>query len=175
MELETEAPCCATPESRELARSLDGRAIDAFLACHRIALIGVSQRPDHFSRTLMRDLRSHGLQVVPVNPAMTELEGEPVFPSVAAIQPPVEGAYLATPRGATEAVLRECHEAGVTRVWLHKGGVGEGAASDAAVEFGRGQGMELVAGQCILMFLHPVKWTHKLHRELKKAAGTLPT
>ena len=42
-------------------------------------------------------------------------------------------------------------------------------------EFGRAQAMDVVAGQCILMFLEPVGWTHRIHRELKKAAGRLPT
>jgi len=174
MESEPKPPRCATPENRDLARSIDGRAIDAFMGCRRIALVGVSQRKDHFSRSLMKELRSHGVDVVPVNPSITELDGEPVYPNVGAIEPPVDGAYLATPRGASEAVLRECHAAGVTKAWLHKGGTGEGATSDAAVEFGRAQNMDVVAGQCILMFLEPVGWTHRIHRELKKAAGRLP-
>lgn len=175
MDLEAKRPPCATPENRDLARSLDGRAIDAFLSCQRIALVGVSHRADHFSRGLMKELREHGLDVVPVNPALTELDGEPVYPTIAAIQPSVEAAYVATPRGASEAVLRECHAAGITKVWLHKGGTAEGAASDAAVEFGRAQNMDVVAGQCILMFLEPVRWVHRVHRELKKVAGRLPT
>lgn len=174
MEQETNSRPCATPHNLDHARSLDGQAIDAFLACGRVALVGVSRRDDHFSQTLLKELRKHGLDVVPVNPAFEDLKGERVYPSVSSIEPPVEAAYVATPPGASAEVVKECYEAGLTKIWLHKGGGGEGAASEAAIEYGRTNDMQVVAGQCILMFLEPVSWVHRAHKGLKKLAGTLP-
>ncbi len=171
---EAKTPPCATPDNLDSARSLDGRAIDAFLKCHRIALVGISRQSDHFSRTLLKELRDKGLDVVPVNPAFSDLDGEEVFSDVASVQPPVEAAYVATPPGASAAVVQQCFEAGLRNVWLHKGGGGEGAASEAAIECGRTHNMQVVAGQCILMFLEPVAWVHRVHKSLKKVAGSLP-
>ena len=39
-----------------------------FLAQRRIALVGVSRNPRDLSRTLFRELRRRGYDVVPVNP-----------------------------------------------------------------------------------------------------------
>ena len=64
--------------------------IQDFLGQKRFAIVGVSQSPKDFSRALFREFRERGYEPVPVNPAAREIEGQPCFPRLQEIQPPVE-------------------------------------------------------------------------------------
>ena len=77
-----------------------------------------------------------GYEVVPVHPQLASVEGVPCARRVQDVTPPVAGALLMTPPAATETVVRDCAEAGVRRVWMHRG-AGRGAVSEAAVAWCR--------------------------------------
>lgn len=147
--------------------------IEDFLAQARIAFVGLSHNEEDFSRAVFRDLKSRGYDVVPVNPSLTMAEGVRAFPSVRDIEPPVDAAYIMVSAGQSGSVVKECHEAGIGRIWLHKG-AGPGAHSEQAVTFCREHGMSVVDGQCIEMFLSDPHWIHRVHRGLKKLVGSYP-
>ena len=98
------------------------QAIDSFLSCRRIAVVGVSRDPKDFSRQVFRAFVERGYDAVPVNAAGGEVEGRPAMRRVGEIQPPPEAVLLMTPPAATDQVARECADAGVKRVWMHRGG-----------------------------------------------------
>ena len=149
-------------------------AIDDFLTQERLAVVGVSRNPEDFSRGLFRELRRRGYDVVPVNLHATEVDGQPCFAHVRDIVPPVDGALLMTAPEATNQVVRECAEAGVRRVWMHRGG-GVGAVSREAVDFCNEKGMEVVPGYCPYMFLPRTAFFHRLHGFAKRLTGTYPS
>lgn len=151
----------------------DGAAIQTFLAQDRLALVGVSRDPKDFSRQVMRELVAKGYDVVPLNPAGGEVEGRRVFTRLQEVTPPVGGAIVMTPAAASAGVVRDCVEAGVRRVWLHRG-AGVGAVSDEAVQAARGAGLELVAGECPLMFAHHPALVHRVHGAVRRAQGEHP-
>jgi predicted CoA-binding protein len=137
-------------------------SIDAFLSSKRIALVGFSRSGKDFSRMLDTEFRKRGVEVVPVNPDATELDGRRCFPSVSAITPPVEGALILVPAARAEAVVRDCLDAGVKRVWLHRG-AGAGSASPAALALCAARGVTPVSDLCPFMALPAASWPHKLH------------
>jgi len=147
--------------------------IDNFLGHHRIAMVGVSRDPKHFSRYLLKELSTRGYEVVAVNPSASEVEGRPCFANVKAIEPPVEAALLMTPPPETINVVQDCAEAGIQEVWMHRGG-GQGAVSSVAVAFCREKGMHVVEGECPLMFLPSTQFPHRLHGFIKKLVGSFP-
>ena len=147
--------------------------IEEFLSCRKIAVVGVSRNRHDFSRHLLRELVKSGYHVAPVNPAAKEIDGHRCFARVQEIVPAVEGALLLTPPRLTEAAVRDCAEAGVRRVWMHRG-VGGGAASAAAVEFCRENGIALVQGFCPLMFLPQTGFIHRMHGYVLKLTGGYP-
>jgi len=147
--------------------------IDHFLSQHRIALVGVSRNPQDFSRSVFRELAARGYDVVPVNPLTENVEGKPCFPRVQAIDPPVEAALLMTPPSETETVVRDCADAGITELWMHKGG-GQGSVSQVAVAFCREHGIRLVEGHCPFMFLPNTQWFHRAHGFVLKMTGNYP-
>lgn len=147
--------------------------IQEFLAEKRLAIVGVSQQPKDFSRALFREFRARGYDVVPVNPQAREIEGQPCFAHVQDIQPPVATVLLMTSPAVTDAVVRDCAEAGVQRVWMYRAG-GKGAVSAAAVGFCESKGIAVIPGDCPLMFLPDGAWFHRFHGWVKKIAGTYP-
>jgi len=149
------------------------RAIDRFLARKRIAFIGISRKPSDFSRHVFRAFVERGYDVIPVHPNMTEVEGRRCYSRVANISPKPEAAVLMTSHGVSERVVRECADAGVEQVWLHRG-AGKGAVSPGAVEAGRKAGMDVVAGECPFMFLCGDEFPHKIHGWIKKATFAYP-
>jgi uncharacterized protein len=136
--------------------------IQDFLALHRIALVGLSRNPKDFSRMLFRDMCERGYDMVPVNPCAAELEGRRCFTRVQEITPPVEGVIVMTSRRNSARVVEDCAEAGIRRIWLHRGG-GEGSASAEAVALGQEHGIQLVEGHCPFMFLPKTPFFHRIH------------
>lgn len=147
--------------------------IREFLGQERLAIVGVSQQPADFSRTLFREFQKRGYDVVPVNPAIRDIEGKPCFASVREIQPPVSTVLLMTSPAVTEAVVRDCADAGVERVWMYRAG-GTGAVSPEAVGFCESNGIAVIPGECPFMFLPGGAWFHRLHGWVKKIAGSYP-
>lgn len=144
-----------------------------FLAQRRIALVGLSREPKDFSRMLFREMCNRGYDMVPVNPATGELESRRCFARVQEIDPPAEGVLVMTAPQDTERVVRDCAEAGVRRVWMHRGG-GQGAVSKEAADFCRKNGIRLVEGYCPFMFFPKTAFIHRVHRFLVKLLGGYP-
>lgn len=148
-------------------------AIDNFLAQKRIAIVGASRGQNDFSRGLLREMRMRGYDTVPVNRNAEEIEGLKCFPSVRDIEPPVDGALVMVPAKAVESVINECAEAGITRVWVHGMGMGDGpgVTIQALCEE---KGITLVPGQCPYMFLTDTAWIHRFHGTILKWLGKYP-
>jgi predicted CoA-binding protein len=150
------------------------RAIDEFLACRRVAFVGVSSQPDDFSRVVFHELVARGFDVIPVNPRLAEVEGRRAYARVQDIPGPVEAALLMTPSQVSETVMKDCAEAGIHHVWLHRG-AGRGAVSDAALAEGERNHMSVVPGECPMMFLGEPAWPHRLHAWGRKMIGRYPS
>jgi len=149
------------------------RSIDEFLAQRRFAMIGVSRNPRDFSRELYRAFRKRGYDVIPVRPDAVEIEGRTSVASVTEIQPPVEAALLMTAPSVTETVVPECAAAGIRRIWMYRA-TGAGAVSPKAVAYCAGKGIEVVPGECPLMFLNQTGWIHRAHGLIRRIKGRYP-
>jgi uncharacterized protein len=148
-------------------------AIEDFLAHQRIAMVGVSRDPENFSAHLFEELCRRGYNVVPVNPRVTEIYGRRCFARVQYIHPPVEAALLMTSPETTETVVHDCAEAGIRLLWMYRAN-GNGAVSDKAVQFCQQVGIEVIPGQCPLMFLPKPGTVHRLHGWIRKITGRYP-
>jgi len=136
--------------------------VQEFLAARRIAMVGFSRNPKDFSRMLDAQLRERGYDVVPVHPEAAELDGRRVFPRVSAIEPPVDAAIVGGPPSLAETVARDCLDAGVRRIWFHRGG-GKGSASPQALDLCRARGVTPIQDLCPMMVLPGASWPHRLH------------
>jgi predicted CoA-binding protein len=148
--------------------------IQDFLAQRRLAVAGVSRLPNDFSRALFRELRARGYDAIPVNPAVTEIDGVPCYGHVQDIQPPVENVLLMTPPAVTAEVTRECAIAGVRRVWMYRAGK-KGAVSEEALALCQASGIAVVPGECPFMFLPHGAWYHRFHGWVRRISGSYPS
>ena len=133
-----------------------------FLTSRRIALVGFSRNPKDFSRVLDGEFRRLGIDVVPVHASAAEVDGRRCFPRVADIVPPVDGAFILVPAAKAEAVAQDCLDAGVRRIWFHRGG-GPGSGSPEAMALCRARGVTPVSDLCPFMVISDTGWPHRLH------------
>jgi predicted CoA-binding protein len=147
--------------------------INDFLQQKRFAIVGVSQQPKDFSRTLFHEFVERGYDPVPVNPAAQEIDGRRCFARLQDISPPVDGVLLMTSPTVTDVVVRDCAGAGVQRVWMYRA-AGKGAVSAEAVEFCESKGMSVIPGECPFMFLPGGSWIHRFHGFVRKISGAYP-
>jgi predicted CoA-binding protein len=136
--------------------------VQDFLSSRRIALVGFSRNPKDFSRMLDAQLRARGHEVIPVHPDGGEREGRRCFRTVGAVEPPVEAALLLVPPARAEEAARDCLDAGVRRVWFHRG-AGAGSASPEAVALCASRGVSPVVDLCPMMALPGTSWPHRVH------------
>lgn len=151
----------------------DRATIDDFLAQTDLAFIGASRDPKAFSSSVYRELRQHGHTLYPVNPNADLVEGDECYRSVAAL-PAVAGAIVMVASERSADAVQECIDAGIPRIWLHKG-VGRSSVSDEAVALCTKHGVAVVDGACPLMFAEPVAGVHRIHRFERKVTGRLPS
>jgi predicted CoA-binding protein len=151
------------------------KSIESFLKAKRIALVGASRNPNDFSRSMLHEFIAHGYDMVPINASgdSVEMEGRPVYRRLGDVPGPLDGALFMTPASVTASLVKEVLDCGVPRVWLHQG-VGPGAVDERAVELLRRRGVEVVAGECPLMFLEGDKGVHRVHGWIRRIFGKYP-
>jgi predicted CoA-binding protein len=147
--------------------------IEAFLLHKRFAMVGLSRDPKEFSRMLATEFAKRGYDVVPVNPAVSEIDGKTSYARVQDIEPGVAAALLLTNAAVTESVVRDCVAAGVTHIWMYRAN-GVGAVSEKAIEFCKEHGVDVIAGECPFMFLPNTALPHRVHGVIKKIFRSYP-
>lgn len=146
-----------------------------FLAQRRIAVAGVSRRPaEHSGNAVYKRLRDRGYEVFAVNPNADTVEGDACFHDLGSIPGGVDAVVIATSATDAEAVMRECAQLAIRRVWMHRS-FGTGSVSDAAVKVGRDAGITVIAGGCPLMFDPTADFAHKCMRWVLRVTGRAPS
>jgi len=139
-------------------------AASAFLANKRIAVTGVSRKPqEHGSNTVYKRLRDRGYEVFAVNPNTDEVEGVRSYHDLTSIPGGVDAVVIATAADKAEGTMRECAELGIKHVWMHRS-YGPGSVSDTATAYGREHGITVIDGGCPLMFDPTADFGHKVMR-----------
>jgi predicted CoA-binding protein len=144
-------------------------AVNKFLSQRKLAVIGVSRNKKKFGSLVYRELKARGYRVFAVNPNAESVEGDRCYAGIRELPEPVDGLVAVVPPAAAEEIVREAYAAGIKNVWLQ-----QGAESERTVRFCREKGINCVYGQCILMFLEPVRFPHSLHRWVWKRVGRFP-
>ena len=115
------------------------------------AVVGVSQDPTKYGARIFRTLRDAGYTVYPVNPKGGELDGSPVYASLADLPAKPDVVDLVVPPTVTEQLVVTAHELGLDRIWMQPG-----SESDKAIEFCQEHGMQVVYGACAM--IHRWQW-----------------
>jgi hypothetical protein len=144
-------------------------SVDGFLNQTVIAVAGVSRKGVGFGAAAYRALKAAGYKALAVNPNPGSIDGEPFHGSFAELPEPAGAVLVVTPPRDSNRVVRDAAAAGIRRVWLQ-----QGAEAPEAIAWCGANGIDAVAGECILMFLAPEKFPHNLHRWIWRKLGKLP-
>lgn len=143
-------------------------AVDAFLAEPALAIVGVSRSGKKFGNYASKTLREKGYRVYPLHPSAKTIDGVECYRRFDELPEEVGAVLVVVPPIQAVSVVREAAAAGVHRVWLQ-----QGADSPDVVTLCAELGVDVVAGECILMFARP-KGFHKAHGWVWKLIGKSP-
>lgn len=146
------------------------QSIDDFLAQEKIAVAGVSRKSKKFGDIAFKELKKKGYDVYPVNPHMSEYKGGPCYKSVSDLPEDVKGVFVCTPHDVTLQIVDQAKEKGIQHVWLQQGSVDEDKLDN-----GTKTELNMITGQCIMMYAAPVKGIHGFHRWINNVFGKLPS
>jgi hypothetical protein len=155
--------------------TLEARVHD-FLAQKRIAVAGVSRDDTHHptANLIYRRLKTTDHDVFAVNPHMQTFEGEPCYPDLKSIPGGVDGVVIITRPAITEQIVRDCHDAGVSRVWMHQSVAKGSSVSPTAVDYCRDHDISVIAGACPMMYGPGADFGHTCMRWMLKLTHKLP-
>ena len=149
-------------------------AATEFLATKRIAVTGVSRKPEsHGSNVVYKRLRDRGYEVFPVNPNAATVEGDVAYSDLTSIPGGVQAVVIGTKPETADATMRECATLGIKNVWMHRS-VGGGSVSASATEYGREHGITVIDGGCPLMFDPTADVGHKCMKFFFSMSGAVP-
>ena len=143
-------------------------SIEAFLDNPSIAVVGVSRSGRGFGNAACRSLRTQGYRVYPVNWSAPTVDGIRCYSRLSELPERVNAVLVVVPPPQAVDVIRDAAAAGIRHVWLQ-----QGAESPGALRLGAELGLDVVAGECILMFARPTG-IHKAHRWLRQVTHGLP-
>jgi hypothetical protein len=148
--------------------------VNDFLTQKRIAVVGVSRSKDATANLIYKKLKDTGHEVYAVNPNAQTIDGEPCYPDVKSTPNRPDAVMIVTKPDVTEKVVRDCAEAGVSRVWMHCSFLhGMRSTSESAVEFCKSHHISVIPMGCPMLFEPPVDGGHKFIRWWMRITGKL--
>ena len=121
-----------------------------------VAVVGASDRESSVGGQILRNIRQGGFagDIFAVNPKHETIQGLKSYPSMSAIDHPVDLAVVAIPAERIPGVMRECGELGVGAAIVLSAGFSEIGKSGAAlqseiVDIARTHGIVLVGPNCL--------------------------
>jgi uncharacterized protein len=128
-----------------------------------IAMVGASADRTKFSYGVLRVLHETGYDMVPVNPTLAgqEIRGLPVYPSLAAIDRPVDMVEVFRRPEDLPDIAREAVEIGAKVLW---GQIG--VRNDEAARLAEAAGLKVVMNRCPKIELFRPFWKPRLNQEI---------
>jgi len=111
----------------------------------RVAVVGISDRPERDSHRVAAYLQRAGYTIIPVNPNVAEVLGLRCWPSLEAAPGPIEVVDVFRRSELVEPVVDGAIAIGAKAVWMQDGVVNERAAAKA-----RSAGLLVVMDRCML-------------------------
>ena len=139
-----------------------------FVQAKRIAVIGVSRSGKKFGNSIYTEMKSRGYQMVIIHPQASEINGEPCYPNLGAVEGKIDGVLICVSPKQTPQALRDAVASGIKKIWIQ-----QGADLPEAQALAKELDVNPVTGKCILMYAEPVTSMHKFHRTLARVFGQL--
>lgn len=101
--------------------------LDSFLSPRSIAIVGASSSPAKIGAVPVRYLVEHGYDgaIYPINARADQIEGRRAYPSLRAVEAPIDLAVFAIPASSVDAALDDAIAAGVKNIVMFSAGFAE--------------------------------------------------
>jgi signal transduction histidine kinase/predicted CoA-binding protein len=109
-----------------------------------IAVVGISNRPELPSLSVPAYIKRHGYKIYPVNPYLDEVLSQEVYPSLSAIEDPIDLVLIFRRSEDVPPVVEEAIQLGAQTIWMQ-----EGIVNETAAERAREAGLDVVMDTCI--------------------------
>jgi len=143
--------------------------IQDFLNQESLAVIGVSRNEKKFGNAVYSTLKAKGYRVFAVNPHMQSIGSDRCYPHLNALPEKVGGVVMVVPPSVTEEMVQVANTIGIRHIWLQ-----QGTGSKRAIQFCEENGINVIHGECILMYAEPVESIHRFHRLIWRLLGKIP-
>lgn len=122
----------------------DAAKRDLLAKARVIAVVGHSDKPDRDSYRVGQYLRQAGYTVYPVNPAVTEIDGRPSYPTLADVPEPIDIVNVFRRSEHLPEIVDAAVAVGAKAIWAQAGVTHDEAARKAA-----DAGLDVVMDTCI--------------------------
>jgi predicted CoA-binding protein len=109
-----------------------------------VAVVGLSDKPERESHGVAKYLKEHGYNVIPVNPAKSEILGEKSYPDLASIPQQVDIVDIFRSIDAIPGIVDEAIKIKAKVVWMQLG-----LAHNESAQKAREAGLVAVQSKCI--------------------------
>lgn len=120
--------------------------IQEFMKQKKFAVVGATDNPQKYGNQIVKNLKSRGYEVYPVNPRLKELEGFRCYSTLADVPVKVDVVDFVVPPEATEEILRQCKKLKLNRIWLQPG-----SESEKAIAFCHENNLKVVHSVCVML------------------------
>ena len=122
--------------------------IERCLACHTIAVVGLSPKPHRDSYRVSQYMQAHGYRIVPINPNATEVLGEKAYASLteAAAHEHIDLVNCFRNSEDIPPIAAEAMAIGAKGLWLQIGVTHSAAAAQA-----KAAGLAVVQDRCLMV------------------------
>ena len=117
-----------------------------------IAVVGLSDKPERASYGVSAQMQKRGYRIVPVNPAVQSVLGEPSYPTLHEIPFPVDLVNVFRAAEFVPAIVDEAIAIGAPYLWLQEGVMHPEAEAKAAAH-----GIGVVADKCL--YKEHLRWS----------------
>jgi len=144
-------------------------SIQLFLQQPQIAVVGVSRNKNKFGNMVYTSLKKKGIKVLPVNPHLTDFDGDTCYSSIETLPSEVNAVFVSTQPDQTARIVEMALQKGVKHLWLQ-----QGSTNDEVMSYLKGKDVNYVSDRCIMMFAEPVGSFHGIHKFFSKLTGNYP-
>jgi uncharacterized protein len=122
----------------------EAEALELLKKAKTVAVVGISAKEERDSHRVAKYLKEHGYRIIPVNPGLKEVLGEPCYPDLKTVPEHIDVVDIFRSIDAISGIVDEAIAAGADSVWMQLGLFHEEAAEKA-----RKAGLSVVMNRCM--------------------------
>jgi uncharacterized protein len=123
--------------------SEEGPVAEVLQGANTVAIVGISEKPDRDSHKVAKYLKDHGYKIIPVNPRLKEVLGEPCYPDLKSVPMHIDIVDIFRSTDAIPGIVDDAIAVGAGSVWMQLGLIHNEAAEKA-----RKAGLQVVMNRC---------------------------